>query len=79
MISLDVFNGVCEHVHQVCCFDLVLQYPRQSGVLVKQTTLDVDSWISKTLPLVLQDKHNKYQCLCDYGVKIIEVLYASMK
>ena len=43
------------------------------GLVVKQTTLDVDSWICRILPLVLKDKQYNYHCLCDYNVKVIEV------
>lgn len=41
--------------------------------MVRETTLDVDSWISKVLPLVLRDEEYSYQCLCDYKLKVIEV------
>jgi hypothetical protein len=40
---------------------------------VRETTLDVDSWISRILPLVLCEEKYKYQCLCDYKIKVIEV------
>ena len=40
---------------------------------MKQTTLDVDSWISRILPLILRDEQYEYQCLCDYDLKLFEV------
>lgn len=59
--------SVVAHVH-------ACKVPKE-GVALKQTVFDLDSWISRSFPLLLCNEKYKYHCLSDYNFEIIEVNY----
>lgn len=79
MVSLKVPDKVCRF-WSICTWCITfwkLQTLVDEKVVVTQTTFDVDSWISRILPLVLQDEQYQYHCLCDYSLRVIDVSYVN--